>query len=534
MTQDINFNIESVAIIGSGAAGLTTLFELLHTKKTGSTTISYKENGELDLSKLANDDPAFKKIVAFEQNSKVGGIWTPSFDHPDFISQEIFDSQKYDDPYVLKPKTSIPKDLESQEYSFENQYVSKNNGSKPTWANSGIYRHLYSNVPSRYLRNSFIPYEEQQGLKDSTKILLEPLITNFEITHRLQNFTEQFQLEKHVRVNSEVVDICKTSDGFKWKITVKQTADSNESIKWYTETFDAVIVSTGHYSVPYVPSLKGLSSWNARFESSVFHSKSFRDPHIFKDKVCLFVGTGLSGMDILQYAFPIAKGVIVSRSIGKKEIYKWLTKAATSDGIIVKPRIKELKPLEGKRVIFEDGSSVDSVDLIIFSTGYHWHYPFLSNKDSNISVSTGEKKTPDGSSMVKGLYLNTFAIKDPTLAFVGVTLTSFKWPSFELTASAIAGVWTNNAKLPPKKDQIHYALQKIQKTGGSILYHYYSPENFSEYVDELVGYLPKGRSSAHIYDTKHLDDVSLSFANAEKLFYQLKSGKVLVSETLEI
>lgn len=532
MTQDINFNIESVAIIGSGAAGLTTLFELLHTTKSGSTTISYKENGELDLSKLANDDPAFKKIFAFEQNSKVGGIWTPSFDHPDIISQELFDSQNYDDPYVLKPKTPSPKDLESQEYSFGNQFVTKNNGSKPTWANSGIYKHLYSNVPSRYLRNSFIPYEEQRGLKYTTKALLDPLITNFEITRRLLNFTDQFQLEKHVRVNSEVVDISKTSDGVKWKITVKETSGSHENINWYTEIFDAVIVSTGHYSVPYVPSLKGLSSWNAQFESSVFHSKSFRDPQIFKDKVCLFVGTGLSGLDILQYAFPIAKSVIVSRTVGKKEIYKWLTKAATSDGIIVKPRIKELKPLEGKRVVFEDESSVDSVDLIIFSTGYHWHYPFLSDKDTNITVSTGEKRKPDGSSMVKGLYLNTFAIKDPSLAFVGVTLTPFKWPSFELTASAIAGVWTNHAKLPAKEDQIRYVFQRIQKTGGNILYHYYPPENFSEYVDELVRYLPEGRSSAHIYDTKHLDDVNLSFANAEKLFYQLKSGKVLINDTL--
>ncbi|EHN03962.1 hypothetical protein VIN7_5231 [Saccharomyces cerevisiae x Saccharomyces kudriavzevii VIN7] len=98
MTKPENFHIKSVAIIGSGAAGLTTLFELLNTKKDGSTSLRYNDDGELENSKVENSDPAFPKVVAFEQGSRIGGIWAPSFDTPDVIPQEAFDSEKYDDP----------------------------------------------------------------------------------------------------------------------------------------------------------------------------------------------------------------------------------------------------------------------------------------------------------------------------------------------------------------------------------------------------------------------------------------------------
>lgn len=533
MTQDNKPDIRSIAIIGSGAAGLTTLFELLHTKKDGSTTIPYNANGELDTSKLHNADPAFTKIVSFEQKSTVGGIWSPSFDTPDVVPQQAFDTEKYDDPFTLKPKTTVPADLADGKHTFEDPLLTDTEGSQktPSWSNSGIYPDLYSNVPRRYLRTSFIPYNNKTDRPAKTHI--DPLITNSEITEELLDFVKRFELEKYVRLDSEIVDVSKPHEASKWTITVKQVPAAGGRARWYTEEFDAVVVSTGHYSVPYVPRLKGLSSWNAQFGSSAFHSKSFRDPQIFQDKKCLFVGTGLSGVDILQYAFPIAKEVIVSRSTGKQEIFEWLTKAATSEGTTVKPRVKELKPDNNRRVVFEDGTSVDSVDYIIFSTGYHWHYPFLSRENTGVSVTSGEEgAAPNGSSMVDGLYLNTFCVNDPSLAFVGVTSTSFKWPSFEATASAIAGVWSGSAALPPKSKQLEQIEARLEKTGKNALFHYYKPEIFSEYIGKIAGYLPKGRSADNIFDTTHLDEVKRSFAVAERLFYQLKNGEISVSDTV--
>lgn len=527
MTQD--FNIQSVAIVGAGAAGLTTLFELIHTRRDGSTTIAYDSNGELDGSKIENNDPAFTRVVSFEQNSKIGGIWSPSFEDPEVVPQELLDTEKYNDPWVLKPRTTVPVEIAKSEssYTYSRPLVTENYRSYgPNWTKSGIYRHLFSNVPGRYLRNSFIPYRQRRPSDG----LLHPLVTNYEVTDGLFSFVKRFDLQKHVRLNSEIVEISKLDN--RWKLTVKETLGNK--VRWYTEIFDAVIVSTGHYSIPYLPRLPGLALWNAKFKSSILHSKSFRDPSIFKDKNVLFVGTGLSGLDILQYAFPIAKSVTVSRSPNKQEIYSWLSKAAISDGINVKPHVKELKPDENK-IIFVDGTSIEDVHYIVFSTGYHWHYPFLNEKDTGISVlSAGHKAELDGSSMVDGLYLNVFTIKDPTLAFNGVTLTPLKWPSFEITASAIAGLWTNRAKLPSTQEQIEYSDEKKKDVGQNLVYHYYPPGFFKDYVEQLRGYLPYGRDPFDIYDTKHLGDLKDSFTVAENLFYQYKNGKISINDTVDV
>lgn len=527
MTRD--FNIQSVAIVGAGAAGLTTLFELLHTKRDGSTTIAYDSNGEIDESKIPNAYPAFTKVVSFEQNSQVGGIWSPSFDDPDVIPQELFDTEKYDDPWILKPRTSVPQEISKtdQDYSYLKPLITSDNGPHGlNWAKSGIYRHLFSNVPGRYLRTSFIPYRQRR----SSNSLLHPLVTNYEVTDGLLSFTKRFDLQRHIRLNSEIVEIIKVDN--KWKLTVKETV--GDKVKWYTEFFDGVIVSTGHYSIPYLPRLPGLSQWNAKFKSSVFHSKSFRDPSIFKDKNVLFVGTGLSGLDILQYAFPIAKSVTVSRSVNKEEIYPWLSKAAVSDGINVKPHVKEFEPNNNREIVFEDGTSIENVDYVVFSTGYHWHYPFLNERDTGVSVlAAGHKKVPDGSSMVDGLFLNIFTIRDPTLTFNGVTLTPLKWPSFEITASAIAGVWTNRTRLPLPQEQLDYSDKKKKDVGQNLVYHYYPPGFFKEYVNQLRGYLPTGRNPSDIYDTNHLDDLKDSFTVAENLFYQYKEGKIPITGSLE-
>lgn len=530
MTVKDGFQINTVAIIGGGAAGITTLFELLNTKNDGSTTIRYKQNGELDNS-ISNEDPAFSKVVLFEQTAKIGGIWSPSFENPDTISQSMLETERYNDPYVLRPETALPEQFGVEEYTLKNPLETKNHPGSYRWSSSGIYKHLYSNVPSRYLKNSFIPHKDRTGCEGSTRDILEPLVPNGEITNRLLDFAEEHNLAGKVRFNSEVARICKTPDGKKWKLIVKHSTENGLMAQWYTEYFDAIVVATGHYSVPYVPHIKGLSSWNKELPSSVLHSKSYRNPDIFKDKVCLFVGTGLSGIDILQYTFPIAKQVIVSRTTGKEEIYKWLTNAANSDGIIVKPRIKEVIASNGKKIIFEDNSSVDAVDYIIFSTGYHWHYTFLNSEETGVRV-FHRNGIPDGSSMIGGLYLNSFAIEDPTLAFVGVTVSPFKWPSFELAAATIAGVWTNNGKLPTKEFQVASEKKKIVERSKSVLYHYYSVSNFPEYVDEASEFLPKGRKSSDIFDDNHLDDMNASAATAERLFYQIKNKRIPIEATI--
>lgn len=56
-------------------------------------------------------------------------------------------------------------------------------------------------------------------------------------------------------------------------------------IKWHIKTFDAVVIATGHYHAPYVPDLPGLADWRRKWPDNVIHSKQYRIPEQFKDKV---------------------------------------------------------------------------------------------------------------------------------------------------------------------------------------------------------------------------------------------------------
>jgi len=55
------------------------------------------------------------------------------------------------------------------------------------------------------------------------------------------------------------------------------------------QVFDAVVVATGHYHAPYVPDLLGLSDWRNKWPENVIHSKQYRVPEQFKDKVSLIL-----------------------------------------------------------------------------------------------------------------------------------------------------------------------------------------------------------------------------------------------------
>lgn len=72
--------------------------------------------------------------------------------------------------------------------------------------------------------------------------------------------------------------------GEEWKVTLRK--EGRERDYWWTETFDAVVVASGHYSVPYIPAIEGLEEFEKSRPGSVIHSKHFRGRDLFKGKVC--------------------------------------------------------------------------------------------------------------------------------------------------------------------------------------------------------------------------------------------------------
>jgi len=55
-----------------------------------------------------------------------------------------------------------------------------------------------------------------------------------------------------------------------------------------------VVVASGHYHAPVIPDTPGLKEIKEKWPSRVWHSKNYRHPEIFKDKVSC--AKNLSGM----------------------------------------------------------------------------------------------------------------------------------------------------------------------------------------------------------------------------------------------
>lgn len=66
-----------------------------------------------------------------------------------------------------------------------------------------------------------------------------------------------------------------------WKVS----ATDLRSGETWTEEFDAVVVATGHYAVPYVPDIPGLIELNENRRIKILHSRDYRVPDSFKGKV---------------------------------------------------------------------------------------------------------------------------------------------------------------------------------------------------------------------------------------------------------
>lgn len=78
------------------------------------------------------------------------------------------------------------------------------------------------------------------------------------------------------------VELATKVDG-EWEVVLRRSGE--ETDYWWKEYFDAVVVANGHYTVPYVPDIKGLDEFGKRNPGSVIHTKAYRGRDAFRGKV---------------------------------------------------------------------------------------------------------------------------------------------------------------------------------------------------------------------------------------------------------
>ena len=217
---------------------------------------------------------------------------------------------------------------------------------------NSMYRYLWSNGPKEGLEFADYTFDEHFGRP----------IASYPPRAVLYDYIEGRVNKAGVRDKIRFQTVCRhveeTDDG-RFKVTVEDLP----AAKTYSEIFDYVVVSTGHFSTPNVPYYPGFESFKGR----VLHAHDFRDAMEFKDKDILILGTSYSAEDIGSQCWKYGcKSVTVAHRTAPMG-YDWPDNWQ---------EVPALVKVDGNTAHFKDRTSKD-VDAVLLCTGYKHHFPFM-------------------------------------------------------------------------------------------------------------------------------------------------------------
>lgn len=476
--------------------------------------------------------PAFEKLVCFEQNDKIGGVWN-FFKIPDpkLPPLTFLKTKQYNKPDEIYEFSSIPNTNSLQNTTFDHPYVqmsSKRFEDELKWNKNAAYKDLFTNIPEHFMRFSYTPYKNISKGK-----FLSPLVSLTDVAAYLDSIVEKYDLLKYFRLNSSVEMVEKDTKTDKWRLVIRQKPRFSKIEQWYTEEFDAVVLANGHCNVPFVPNIIGLPEFVSKHPSVVRHSKSFRSAQDFKNGNVLLCGSGTSSADLAQYLLPLAKTVTISQR--SKSVYGWINECfAKSPELSFKPRIKQLLADTGS-VEFEDGT-IGKFDHIILSTGYHYHFPFLPQSEEYVKIYNDNSTSQNPISKIGNLFLYTFSLKDNTIATAGIPTIGLMFHAMEYTAAAIAGVFSGAKRLPSIEEQTRWddGRTKVAKPEVPQRFQGFFTEKLnSQLLKPLFQFAPEGRTDPLARDGLDPLEVEKSNPALVKAYFSLKSGKYDAKDLLK-
>ncbi|KAK9327635.1 hypothetical protein V1520DRAFT_35427 [Lipomyces starkeyi] len=422
----------SVAIIGAGPAGAIAVDTFAQEK-------------------------AFDVIKVFERQEKAGGCWVSRDNEPEIIRNfEKLASRTADAPLKIPDRLPAYAPPSSQQRFID----------------SPVYPALETNVDDSVMAYSQEPIP---AIRSEWSIARHGHDTPFRhhsvIREYIEDLLNRNGYQDLVQYNTTVEKAAKDSASNKWVLTLRKGGSGGGFDYWWTETFDALVVASGHYAVPYIPEIRGLKEFAAAYPGRVEHTKQYRGPEKYRGKRVITVGASVSAADTAVSLIDTAELPIYAVVRGRYNPY-------FGDEAFKHPKIQRRAPIShissssGDRTVhFEDGTSVSDVDHIIFGTGFTWTLPFLPD-------------VPTRNNRVPNLYQHVFYQSDPTLVFLGALGAGLTFKVFEWQAVAAARVLAGKATLPPVEVQRKWEVDRIARNGDGPGFMVLNPD-FEEYFEHL-------------------------------------------------
>ena len=321
---------------------------------------------------------------------------------------------------------------------------------------SPIYDNLETNIPRGLMGFSDFDWPNECQLFPRHETVLE----------YLEHYAEDIM--NLIDFGTQVLDVMLNEKG-QWSVKTQEFSHEagHDSQDWI---FDAVIVASGHFSVPYIPHVDGIEAWNRKHPESIMHSKFYRHPKTFVDKQIIVVGNSASGVDIASQVATTCQLPLIQSQ--KSESFLQPDQSPTKEE---KPEIIEFIP-EGRKVRFADGSVKADVDAVLYCTGYFYSFPFLESLDPPLTT-TGE--------YVENLYQHIFYRPQPTLSFVALNQKIIPFPVAEAQSAVIARVLAGRLQLPDEPEMEKWQQATLQETGGGRNFHVLKFPKDADYINML-------------------------------------------------
>lgn len=164
---------------------------------------------------------------------------------------------------------------------------------QPRFTESSIYPDLHTNVDVHAMEFSQEPISTERS---QHTIDVHGPNSPFRHWTLMRQYVKDLMNDELVAYNTTVEKAEKT--GCAWQLTLRTPIDNHDY--WWTEEFDAVVVASGHFSVPFIPQTEGLQEFEDTRPGSVLHSKHYRGRDQFRNKVRRIKNTFHSGTDRLS------------------------------------------------------------------------------------------------------------------------------------------------------------------------------------------------------------------------------------------
>ncbi|KAI9847953.1 MAG: monooxygenase [Sclerophora amabilis] len=409
LTDDVQlpYDIKNIAIIGAGPSGVAT-------------------------AKYLRAEHTFDNIDIFEQRTTVGGVWNYT-------------------PETSPGRSAVPQT--HPDGPLERPVWTGNETQKKPCFFSPMYEQLETNIPHPMMQFSDLSFPEGSQLFPHHEAVMKYLERHAEEVYDLIHFATQ------------VVDVQQEKNQ-RWLVRTEDLFSHEQT----NHVYDAVVVASGHFNVPFIPDLENISVWNKSYPGTIIHSKFYRTPDQFIDKKVLVIGNSASGSDI---------GAQVGRVCRSPLLVSQRSESEHSPGLgsykIELPEIKRFL-VQDRAIEFIDGRLERDIDAVIVCTGYFYSYPFLS--------SLQPPPITDGT-RTQHVFKHIFYNHHPTLAFVAVPQKILPFPISEAQAAVISRVWANRLHLPSEKEMDSWEGELVKEQGGGKAFHVLKFPRDVDYVNDL-------------------------------------------------